>query len=199
MNIDADARLPRIASIQVGRSRRVRIGERLVPTAIFKSSVSAQVAVGTLGLEGDEQADLTVHGGVQKAIYAYPAEHYDFWRAERERAGISPIDNGLVHGALGENLTLLGLLETEVWINDVLRFANCVLRVTEPREPCFKFNAAMGFSRAAKAMAETGFCGFYLAVETPGTLCSGEGFELVSGPRSVSVAERFAERMGRTR
>ena len=94
-----------------------------------------------------------MHGGLDKAVYAYPAEHYDFWRDARQQAGVADIDTQLAYGALGENLTLQGLLEADVWVGDVLRFTDCELRVTQPREPCYKFNAAMGFSGAAKAMA----------------------------------------------
>jgi len=80
-------------------------------------------------------------------------------------------------------------------VGDELHYAHCRLRVTEPREPCFKFNAARGFSGASKVMAQSGYCGFYLAVDTPGTLSAGESFELVPGPRRVSIAERFAAKM----
>jgi MOSC domain-containing protein YiiM len=153
------------------------------------------VQVRALGLQGDEQADLTVHGGLEKAIYAYPAEHYPFWLDQRQSAGVGGIDAQLSGGALGENLTLRGLLETDVWVGDLLQFADCTLRVEQPREPCFKFNAAMGFNTASKAMAQSGFCGFYLSVDQPGTLRAGESFVLVPGARRVGIPERFAARM----
>ena len=184
--------MPCITSIQVGTSRRVRMGERTILTAYGKSPVAEPVAVMPLGLLGDEQADLSIHGGLEKAVYAYPSEHYGYWQQARQDAGVSPFDPTLPAGSLGENLTLQGLLESEVWAGDVLRFAHCELRVTLPREPCFKFNAAMGFSRAARVMAETGFCGFYLAVLKPGTLCAGEPFELVPGRRGASIPQLFA-------
>ncbi len=186
-----------IESIQTGQARKVLISGRSVMTAIRKTGVSGPVAVRPLGLEGDEQADLTVHGGLEKAIYAYPVEHYPFWLAQRKAAGLSDIDDELPHGAVGENLTLSGLLEGEVWVGDVLRFSGCTLRVEQPREPCFKFNAAMGFNTAAKAMVQSGFCGFYLSVDTPGTLQAGESFTLMAGPRRVSIAQRFKEKMFR--
>ena len=128
-------------------------------------------------------------------MYAYPAEHYPLWQAARRDAGLDEIDNRLPNGSLGENLTLQGLLETDVWAGDVLQFPHCALRVTLPREPCYKFNAAMGFARASRLMATTGFCGFYLAVQTPGTLRTGEAFELVPGRRSVSIPTLSAARM----
>ena len=98
-------------------------------------------------------------------------------------------------GALGENLTLSGLREDQVWIGDVLRFADCRLAVSEPRFPCFKFNAAMGFRHAAKLMIQSAWCGFYLAVRVPGTLAAGEPFELIPGPREVGIAELFRARV----
>lgn len=189
--------LPAVVSIQTGTCRRVKIGERTVLTAFGKQAVAGDVAVMPLGLLGDEQADLSVHGGLEKAVYAYPSEHYAFWKNARLEAGISPLDDSLPHGGLGENLTLHGLLETDVWAGDVLKFAHCELKITLPREPCYKFNAAMGFARASKLMAQSGFCGFYLSVLTPGALRTGETFELVHGRRGVSIAQLFAAKMSK--
>jgi MOSC domain-containing protein YiiM len=185
----------KVVGVQIARVRKVAIAGRSLLTAIHKLPVSGPVCVMSLGLEGDEQADPTVHGGLDKAVYAYPSEHYAFWREARHGAGVAGIDSALEWGALGENLTLQGLLETEVWVGDVLRFPHCVLRVSQPREPCFKFNAVMGFNAASKAMAQSGFCGFYLSVDTPGTVQAGESFELLPGPRHVSIAQRFAVKM----
>ncbi len=180
-----------LAGVQCGQARKVKIAGRTIATAIGKTSVSEAVPVHPLGLQGDEQVDLSVHGGLDKAVYAYPSEHYAFWQRQRTDAGVAPLDAALAYGALGENLTLSGLLEQDVWVGDVLRFANCSLRVTQPREPCFKFNAAMGFNQASKVMAQTGWCGFYLAVDVPGTVQSGESFELIPGPRRIGISERF--------
>lgn len=185
----------KVNSIQVAQARKVHISGRNILTAIHKTVVTGPVPVGVLGLMGDEQADLSVHGGLEKAVYAYPAEHYAFWRRQRLEAGVAGIDDQLESGAVGENLTLSGLLESEVWVGDVLHFANCTLRVAQPRDPCFKFNAAMGFNTAAKAMAQSGFCGFYLSVDQPGTLQAGESFELLPGPRRMGIPERFNARM----
>lgn len=180
-----------VVGVQWGKARKVMISGRLVLTAIHKTSAQGPVAVGPLGLIDDEQADPTVHGGLDKAVYAYPIEHYDFWRNARALAGVADIDTQLNPGALGENLTLQGLLEVDVWIGDMLQFENLSLRVTQPREPCFKFNAAMGFKQAAKAMAQSRHCGFYLAVDTPGTVQAGESFVVVPGPRQTRISERF--------
>lgn len=185
----------KIISIQVAQARKVQIGGRRVLTAIHKTAAAGLVPVGPLGLMGDEQADLSVHGGLEKAVYAYPSEHYGFWNQQRQQAGLASIDEQLQPGALGENLTLSGVLESMLWVGDVLAFANCKLRVEQPREPCFKFNAAMGFASAATVMAQSGFCGFYLSVDQPGTLQAGEQFELLPGPRRMGLPERFKARM----
>lgn len=187
--------MPELISLQVAPARRVRVGERSILTAIHKQAVTGPVEVKPLGLVGDEQADLSVHGGLDKAVYAYPSEHYAFWREARAQAGLGAIDDALPWGSVGENLSLQGLLETEVWVGDVLRFATCALRVTQPREPCYKFNAALGYSGATRAMAQSGYCGFYLAVDEPGHLQAGEGFTLMAGPRRLSIPEAFKAKM----
>ena len=189
--------MPALLSVQLGTARRVRIGERSVLTAFNKQPTLESTVVMPLGLMGDEQADLSIHGGLEKAIYAYPSEHYAFWQKTRQQAGVSPVDNKVPHGALGENLTLAGLLETQVWAGDVLRFAHCELKVTLPREPCGKLNAAMGFSHASKLMAQSGFCGFYLSVESTGTIQAGQSFELVAGPRRVSIQTLFNAKLAK--
>ena len=185
----------RLASVNVSLARPMRIGELEVMTGIGKRAVAGAVDVGPLGLAGDEQADLSVHGGPGKAVYAYPSEHYPFWQTVRAQARAAAWGEALEPGSLGENLTLSGLLEDQVWIGDVLRFERCELAVSEPRFPCFKFNAAMGFDQASKLMNANGWCGFYLAVRQPGVLEAGETFELVPGPREVGIAELFRARV----
>lgn len=182
-----------ILSVNTARAERFAAtsGEAL-ESAIRKRARTGPVAVGPLGLDGDEQADTSVHGGPAKAVYAYPQEHYAFWTTVRGQAQVA---GALQAGDMGENLTLAGLLENKVWLGDVLRFADCELVVSEPRYPCFKFNAHLGFKHAAKMMAQSGYCGFYLAVRREGTLAAGEGFELIPGPREVGVVELFKSRM----
>lgn len=186
-----------ILSINVGQVRPLRVGERNLPSAIGKQSVTGDVGavgdagavtVGRLGLGGDTQADDSIHGGLSKAVYAYPIEHYALWQQLRLDHGVSLFDETLPHGFMGENLTISGLLEHEVWAGDELHFPDCVLRVTEARSPCGKFAAVMGFAGAPKAMFEGNTCGFYLAVDTPGTLQAGQHFTLQPGSRSVSIA-----------
>jgi len=185
---------PALLSVNVSLAEALEIDGRTVMSGIGKRAVAGAVEVRALGLVGDEQADLSVHGGLGKAVYAYPSEHYAFWQTVRAQASVAPWGHVLAPGALGENLTLAGLLEDQVWIGDVLRFAECELAVSEPRFPCFKLNAALGFKHAAKLMAANGWCGFYLAVRVPGRLRAGEAFELLPGPREVGIAELFRSR-----
>jgi MOSC domain-containing protein YiiM len=186
-----------LRGVQAAPVRRVQINGRGVMTAIHKTAQAGPVAVLPLGLVGDEQADPTVHGGLDKAVYAYPSEHYAFWREARREAGVGGLTDELPWGSVGENLSLQGLLEHEVWAGDLLVFEHCTLRVTQPREPCYKFNAAMGFAGAARAMALAGCCGFYLKVDQPGHLSAGEPFTLQSGPRRLSIPEMFRARMSK--
>jgi len=187
----------RLLSLNVARASAVAINGRRVMTAIAKRPVAGPRAVDRLGIDGDEQADLSVHGGPAKAVYAYPSEHYAFWQTVRAQAGVALWDEPLPPGSLGENLTIAGVQEDDVWIGDLLRFPNCVLAVSQPRYPCFKFNAAMGFAHAAKLMAQSAWCGLYLAVREAGTIAAGEEFEVVAGPREVGIAELFRTRTGK--
>ncbi len=180
-----------LVSVQVGQARRMKMAGRSLLTAMVKRPVTGSVPVVPLGLVGDEQADLAIHGGLDKAVYAYPAEHYPFWQQARREAGAAEIDDSLPHGSLGENLTVSGLLESGAWVGDVLRFPNCALEITRPREPCHKLNAALGFPLAVRLMAESGRCGFYLSVLQPGTLAADQPFELVPGPRAMGIPELF--------
>ena len=185
----------RVVSIQTGPARPMTIQGREVLTAYRKLPAEAPVAVGPLGLAGDEQADPSVHGGLTKAVYAYPHEHYPVWQTLRAQAGLAPWGGPADPGLMGENLTLTGLLDAEAFVGDLLRFPGCALAVSEPRFPCFKFDAAMGFRHAARMMAQSGYCGYYLAVREPGAIRAGEAFELVPGPREVSIAELFRARI----
>jgi MOSC domain-containing protein YiiM len=187
----------KLLGVQTAKATGMMIDGKRVMTAIRKTAASGAVAVAPLGLVGDEQANPDVHGGLSKAVYAYPSEHYEFWRKARADKGLGLIDDSLPFGFMGENLTLSGLLETDVWVGDVLEFPSCTLRVTDPREPCFKFNAHMGFNTAAKAMAQSGFCGFYLAVDKAGTIAAGESFTLIAGSRQMSIPSSFAVKMRR--
>jgi MOSC domain-containing protein YiiM len=185
-----------VLSVNVGRARPLVAGNQTVLSAIRKTPVPGNVSVRPLGLEGDEQADPSVHGGLAKAVYAYPAEHFDFWRTVRAQAQAAGWDDAVPPGRLGENLTLQGLTEDRLWIGDRLRLPGCLLAVSEPRFPCFKFNAVMGFPQAAKLMAQSGFCGAYLGVIEAGMVSTGDPVQVEPGPREVNLRELFKARMG---
>ena len=184
----------RVTSLNLAAAVAVQIKGRSVMTAIGKRPVDGPRRVGPLGIEGDEQADPSVHGGLSKAVYAYPSEHYPFWQTVRAQVRTALWDDALPPGMLGENLTIEGLLEKDVCIGDLLRFPDCELAVSEPRFPCFKFNAVMGFEQASKLMFANGWCGFYLAVRTPGTITAGQSFDVIAGPREVGIVELFRSR-----
>lgn len=184
----------RLLSIQTGKVHPLRVGERKLMSAIGKSPVDGAVTVGPLGLAGDEQADLSVHGGLSKAVYALPSEHLAWWQQQRQARGVTLFEETLAPGYLGENLSLQGLLEHEVFIGDILRFEEVTLRVTQPREPCSKFNAVMGYAQAAKDMVQSRRSGFYLAVDVAGLLRAGESFELLPGPRATSIAQALGHK-----
>lgn len=187
-------RAMQLVSVNVACAEVRDANGRRVLTAIGKRPVGGPVAVGALGLAGDGPADPAAHGGISKAIYAYPQAHYAFWQTVRAQARVSLWDAPLPPGACGENLTIAGMSEDRLWIGDRLRLPGCVLAVSEPRFPCFEFNAAMGFAHAANLMVQSGYCGSYLAVLEPGTLQAGDTIELLPGPREVSVRELFRAR-----
>ena len=164
-----------------------------VASAIRKKSVSnlenpLPVEIHSLGIKGDEQADLSVHGGIEKAIYVYPAEHYAFWNELLSRE--TKKSTVLKHGAIGENFTIEGLLETEVFVGDKLLIGNLEFVVVKLREPCFKFNATLGYKGAAKAMVQSGFCGWYLRVLNTGSLAAGTQINIIPGARDTSIAQQ---------
>lgn len=159
-----------VLSVQVGRPRDVEWRGEAVSTGIFKHQVHGAVIVRYLDLDGDEQADLTVHGGRDKAVYVYPSEHYALWRKELPELEFP-------YGAFGENLTVDGMLETEVRIGDVLRIGTAEFVVTQPRMPCYKL--AVRFDRVdmLKRLLRTGRSGFYLRVLKEGVLTAGDAIE----------------------
>jgi MOSC domain-containing protein YiiM len=164
-----------------------------VASAIRKTSISTlenptPVEITNLGVKGDEQADLSVHGGIEKAIYVYPVEHYPFWNDLLSRERNQSISLG--HGSIGENFTIEGLLETEVFVGDKLLIGQLEFAIVKLREPCFKFNATLGYKGASKAMLQSGFSGWYLRVLRTGTLTAGTKIELVPGSRSISIAQQ---------
>jgi MOSC domain-containing protein YiiM len=172
----------KIMSVNVGLPREVAWQGKVVTTGIFKEPVNAPVMLRTLNLEGDGQADLTVHGGVSKAVYAYPSEHYAFWRAE-----FAAMD--LPWGMFGENLTTEGLLEDAVYIGDRFRVGQTELMVTEPRMPCYKLGIKFGRADIIKRFLVSRRTGFYFAVKREGKVGAGDAIELVGREQqAISVA-----------
>ncbi|WP_197711912.1 MOSC domain-containing protein [Polynucleobacter necessarius] len=144
-----------------------------VASAIRKKSISnlqnpATVEINNLGAKGDEQADLSVHGGLEKAIYVYPVEHYAFWNELLTRE--TKKETQLEYGAIGENFTVECLLETGVFVGDKLRIGELEFVVVKLREPCFKFNAAIGYKGASKAMPQSDYSGWYFVYSKPAWL-----------------------------
>ena len=172
-----------VVSVNVGKPQVYEwLGQR-VKTAIFKSPVEGPVAVGKLNLAGDEQADLSVHGGLDKAVYAYPQEHYAYWRSQLPDYSFGP-------GNFGENLTLAGLTEEIIRIGDRLQIGTAVFTVTQPRSPCYKLGVRFHREDMTKRFYESRRFGFYLRVLREGTLQAGAAVRVVErDPNAVSVAD----------
>lgn len=164
-----------------------------VASAINKQSISnldspTPIEITRLGVVSDEQADLSVHGGIEKAIYVYPIEHYAFWTELLSRETKKSVNLPL--GAFGENFTIEGLLETEVFVGDQMQIGELQFTVVKLREPCFKFNAKMRYKGAAKAMLQSGFSGWYLRVNETGVLAAGADIDVLPGQRLTSIADQ---------
>ena len=171
------------------------VASAIVKTPVSDLQIPTPIEITKLGVRGDEQADLSVHGGLEKAIYVYPAEHYAFWNTLLTRETKQVVD--LQYGALGENFTIKGLLETEVFVGDVLRIGELEFSVVKLREPCFKFNARMKYKGAAKAMLQSGFSGWYLRVNQTGQLAAGAAIIVSPGAREISIAGQNQNFLGR--
>jgi len=170
-----------LLSVNVGLPREVAHADATVTTGIFKESVTGRVALRTTNLDGDGQADLTVHGGVHKAVYVYSFEHYAFWSAELGR-------DDLRSGQFGENFTVAGWTEDEVHIGDVFRVGSALVEVSQPRSPCFKLGLRMGDARFPKRFLASDRTGFYLRVLAEGQVGAGDLMERVHlGPEQMSV------------
>jgi MOSC domain-containing protein YiiM len=173
----------KILSLNVGLPREVTWQGKLVTTGIFKEPVKGPVMMGALNLDGDRQADLTVHGGASKAVYAYPSEHYVFWRAE-----LPEMD--LPFGMFGENFTTEGLLEDAVYIGDRFRIGEAEVMVTEPRMPCYKLGLKFGRADIIKRFLASRRTGFYFAVVREGMVGAGNALKLIGQEQQeISVAD----------
>jgi MOSC domain-containing protein YiiM len=174
-----------ILAIHVGRPAALQFEGRPVLSAIYKQPVTAPVMVRRLNLDGDQQADLKVHGGPDKAIYCYPSEHYAAWSAELGRA--------LDFGFFGENLTISGLREEALRIGEVLSVGEAVLQVSQPRLPCFKLGVKFGDQRFVPRFLRSRRCGFYCRVLQEGMIEPGQSIEIVERAKShLTIAESFA-------
>jgi MOSC domain-containing protein YiiM len=173
----------RVVSVNVGLPREVTWRGKPVTTGIFKEPVAGRVPLRTLNLDGDRQADLRVHGGPEKAVYAYPSEYYELWSRERPELALGP-------GAFGENLTTEGLLDEDVSVGDRFRVGTAELVVTQPRLPCFKLGIRMGRDAFVTEFLDRGLLGFYLAVAREGDVAVGDAIvELERDPRGFGVSE----------
>jgi MOSC domain-containing protein YiiM len=172
----------KLISVNVGQPRSVEWQGRMVETSIFKAPIAGPVVLRTLNLDGDRQADLSVHGGVHKAVYVYPSEHYAFWRGELP--GVE-----LPWGMFGENFTTAGLLE-DVQIGDRFQIGSAEVIVSEPRVPCYKLSLKFGRADMVKRFLASGRTGFYVMVEKEGVVQAGDAIALLArADRSVSVAD----------
>ncbi|MGI9542020.1 MAG: MOSC domain-containing protein [Cyclobacteriaceae bacterium] len=172
-----------LLSINVGLPKEVSYQGKSVVTGIFKDPVEGPIKVGKLNLEGDGQADLTVHGGEDKAVYVYPTEHYKFWRDTYPQKEFS-------FGVFGENLSATGLVETEVSIGDQYRIGSAEFMVTSPRMPCYKLGIKMEDPSFIKAFLKANYSGFYLRVLKEGVIEAGQNIEKVSEDgHQLTVAE----------
>jgi MOSC domain-containing protein YiiM len=187
----------RLETISAGLAKPlwIRDGEdlRTVISAINKTPVSTiiqpnAIEVTASGIVGDEQADPQVHGGTEKALYMYPQEHYSFWSLLLSEAKGQSIH--LEHGYLGENLTISGLTEHDIYIGDRLRIGAIECAVTKLREPCYKFTAKTGVATAAKAMIQGARSGWYLRVLQGGRILAGDTIRVIPGPRECSIAQQ---------
>jgi MOSC domain-containing protein YiiM len=174
----------KLVSVNVGLPREVEWNGRTIRTSIFKAPVSGQVHARKLNLDGDQQSDLTVHGGVDKAVYVYPSEHYAFWRNELPTADLS-------WGAFGENFTTEGALDDKaVHIGDRFRIGSAEFVVTQPRMPCFKLGIRFGRADIIKRFLHSGRNGFYFAVAEEGEVAAGDSIELLNRDENgVTIAD----------
>ncbi len=179
----------KILSINVGLPRLVMRNDEPVSTGIFKEPVAGRVMLRTLNLDGDRQADLSVHGGPEKAVYAYPSEHYDFWKRELP-------DMDLPWGMFGENFTTQGMFETETNVGDRFRIGSAEVMVTQPRMPCYKLGIRFGRTDILKRFLASERTGFYFSVLKEGEVGAGDEVELIeknaSGVRVVDVTRLYS-------
>jgi len=175
-----------ILSLNVGMPKQVQFQQKDVATGIFKTATDEALYLSYLNFEGDGQGDLVHHGGREKAVCVYPYEHYPFWEDELKRP--------LEYGALGENLTIKGLLETDVCIGDVFELGKAIVQVSQPRQPCYKLTIRHGVPDMLLKVQQTGYTGFYFRVLAEGVVSKDDGLSLLHRhPKEITVS--FANRI----
>jgi MOSC domain-containing protein YiiM len=173
-----------LLSVQTGRA--APLGPDRVPSGFVKTARAGAITVNPLGLDGDEQADLTVHGGPEKAVYAYAAAHFPDWAAQFPALDFSG-------GAMGENLTISGMTEADICVGDVHAVGTALLQVCQPRQPCYKFSLRHNNNRLPKAMVKSGQSGWYYRVLRTGALQAGDGVALHERPNPDFPFTRLVE------
>ena len=173
----------KLLSVNVSQPKEVLHNGKRIKTGIFKEPVSGRTMMRRLNLDGDGQGDLRVHGGIHKAVYVYPAEHYDYWKRELGR-------DDLTYGKFGENLTVEGMLEDTVHIGDVFQIGEALVEVSQPRVPCFKLGIKMGNPQIVKPFLESERVGFYVRVLEEGDVGAGDPIERTEvGEGQMTVKE----------
>lgn len=171
------AHFMKLISVNVGLPREITVGGKTVRTSIWKYPVQGRIHVATLNMDGDQQSDLSVHGGLDKAVYLYPAEHYSYWRTQLP-------DVDLPLGAFGENFTSEGILEDEIRIGDRIQVGSAEFVVTQPRLPCFKLGIRFDRRDMVKRFLASKRTGFYLAVLREGDVENGDAIEFTEKQES---------------
>jgi MOSC domain-containing protein YiiM len=178
----------KLLSINVSLPQIVQYNGDLVRTGIFKTPVAGRAQLHRLGLKGDGQADLRVHGGVDKAVYLYPSEHYPYWQQILDRDDLTP-------GQFGENFTVEGLLENEVHVGDIFQIGTAVIQITEPRYPCYKLGIKMGRKDFLKLFWRSEFTGFYARVLEDGEVGAGDPIERLSQNPAKPTIQAVVQKM----
>ena len=173
----------KVLSVHVGSLQKMIRNGKKIQTGIFKKSTEGPINVKRLGLEGDQQANKKLHGGIDKAICVYPSEYYDLWKEELGKPDLS-------FGDFGENLTTVGLLEDDIYVGDRLRIGSVEVVVTQPREPCITLNVRLGRKDVSALIRKSGRSGFYFSVEKEGIIKNGDSIESISKEENrVSVSD----------
>lgn len=179
----------KLLAVSVSTPTMITYNGKDVPTGIYNQPVSGPRMARRLNIDGDGQADLAAHGGVDKAVYAFPIEHYAFYRDRFSQ--VPSVDASIAYGYFGENLTTAGLVEREVRIGDRFQIGDALLEVSQPRSPCFKLGVKVGDRAVIKTMRESRFTGFYLRVVSEGVLEAGQTIDRVGRAADAPTVEEI--------